>query len=484
MGRLNSHRGSLGSIASEPARNAANAARCPSRLALSSRSASARALSLYHSRRQWLQAVGLGVAAGSMSGWLPALAEQLGPDPRRRRHCILLWMSGGPSQTDTFDMKPGHENGGEFHEISTNVPGIKFSEHLPKLSLQADQLAILRGLSTKEGDHARGTYLMRTGYTPGGPINYPAIGATLSKELGEESDALPNYVSIAPYRAFAQEAFGSGFLGPGYSPLAVGATDVLGRPEADRAGRYAELRVDDLAADRSRMAQRVEFWESLQGSFLARHASPSPRDHDTVYRRAMRLMTSKAAGAFDLSQEPDAVRDAYGRGRFGQGCLMARRLIEQGVAFVEVTLGSLGGNTLGWDTHQDNFRTLRDLSAELDSGWSTLMSELAERGLLESTTIVWMGEFGRTPKINEAAGRDHFPAAWTCVLAGGGIRGGQAYGRTTSDGTAVEEGKVGVGDVLATLAAALGVSPETENLSPLGRPIRIAEGKVIKDVLL
>jgi uncharacterized protein (DUF1501 family) len=224
-------------------------------------------------------------------------------------------------------------------------------------------------------------------------------------------------------------------------------------------------------------------WRSLQTSFLATHRGPSPIAHQTVYERALKLMNSSAAKAFDLNEEPASVRDAYGRGRFGQGCLMARRLIEQGVSFVEVTLGSVGNDIFGWDTHQNNFTQVKTLSAELDSGWGTLMKELAERDLLDSTTILWIGEFGRTPKINPQAGRDHFPQAWTCVFAGGGIKGGQAYGKTSDSGEEVTEGKVDVPDILATLCAAVGVDPDTKNVSEQGRPIRIAEGSVIKEIV-
>lgn len=198
------------------------------------------------------------------------------------------------------------------------------------------------------------------------------------------------------------------------------------------------------------------------------------------------MMKSEAAQAFNLSKEADSVRDAYGRGRFGQGCLMARRLVERGVPFIEVSLGGFGGGALGWDTHQNNFNRVKELSGELDSGWSMLMSELKDRGLLETTTIVWMGEFGRTPKIRRpgaAAGRDHYPRAWTTVLAGGGIKGGQAFGKTSADGTTVAEGKVDVPDLLATLCKALGIDPRGQNISELGRPIRIAEGKPIEDII-
>lgn len=441
-------------------------------------------------RRTFLKSAAAGVLALGSQHWFHAVADQLASSTSRRRHCIVLWMNGGPSQMDTFDMKPGHANGGQFKEIQTSVPGLRISEHLPRLASMMDDLAILRGLSTKEGDHGRGTYLMRTGHPPAGPVRYPTIGASLSKELGSTRDELPNYVSIAPYRAFNQEAFEPGFLGPRFAPLTVGASDIV-QPAPDDAGDgqqgYAPLRVDDLAfptkLEPSQAAGRLQLWNSLQKGFLRRHSGASPGAHDTVYRRAMRLMNSQSTKAFDLSEESDKVRDAYGRGRFGQGCLLARRLVERGVAFVDVTLGSLTGGSIGWDTHQDNFTAVKELSTELDAGWSTLMAELRERGLLESTTILWMGEFGRMPLINSMGGRDHYPNAWTCVLAGGGIRGGQAHGRTSADGMQVEEGKVAVGDVLATLCESLGVSPDEENDSEQGRPIRIAEGEAIAEVL-
>jgi hypothetical protein len=438
------------------------------------------------SRRQWLQAASLGMLGASASGWFPLLANELAADPRRRRHCILLWMTGGPTQTDTFDMKPGHANGGEFKEVATKAPGLRFSEHLPKLGEMADKLAVVRSLSTKEGDHGRGTYVVRTGQKPQGPVQYPAIGSSLSKALGSLEEAVPRYVSISPYRAFNQAAFSPGFLGPRYAALTVGATDLVQAAPAVADG-YAELKVDDLTpaagVGRPQFAGRVDLWRTLESKFVAAHRGQSPAAHQTVYERALKLMDSSAAKAFDLSDEKPAVRDAYGRGRFGQGCLMARRLIESGVSFVEVTLGGQSENTFGWDTHIGNFAAVKSLSTELDNGWGTLMKELGERGLLESTTILWIGEFGRTPTINMQAGRDHFPAAWTCVFAGGGIRGGQAHGKTSDSGEEVTEGKVDVPDVLATLCAAVGVDPDEKNVSEQGRPIKIADGQPIRGIL-
>ncbi len=440
------------------------------------------------SRRSFLARTSILSALGySASGWFPLLADEVAAKSSSRRHCILLWMSGGPSQTDTFDMKPGHANGGEFKEIETAAPGLRFSEHLPQLAQQAEHIAVIRGLSTKEGDHGRGTYLMRTGRRPQGPVPYPSIGSALSKELARPSDSFPNYVSIAPYQAVNQEAFSPGFLGPKYAPLTVASYNRFRTGDQENAADYADLRVSDLQAPSDLTAEtirtRLDLWNVLQGDFLSRKGKPpAPVAQDTVYRRALEMMQSAAARAFNLSEEPASVRDAYGRGQFGQGCLMARRLVEQGVAFVEVSLGSFGGGAT-WDTHSGNFPTVKQLSAELDKGWGTLMAELKDRGLLESTTVVWMGEFGRTPKINQSAGRDHYPAAWSCVLAGGGIRGGQAFGKTGPDGMNVVEGKVDVGDVLATISQALGVPPGTENTTPDGRPIKIAEGKQIEDLL-
>jgi uncharacterized protein (DUF1501 family) len=429
-----------------------------------------------------LRASGLGLVGASLSGWFPALAYAQADDPRRKRHCILLWMSGGPSQLDTFDPKPDHPNGGEFKPINTSAPGLQISEHLPKLAALGQHLVPIRSLSTKEGDHGRGTYLMRTGHVPGGPVEYPTLGSLISKELEDAENELPSFVSISPYQIFNPAAFGPGFLGPRYAPATVGAS-----APATASGGYAELKLDDLSlpggVNEERAMRRMKLWNSLEQEFLASRPSESASAHALVYQRASRLMRSKAAAAFDLEQEPAAVRDAYGRGRFGQGCLLARRLIERGVAFVEVSLGAFEQNAIGWDTHQNNFATVRSLSGELDAGWATLLSELADRGLLESTTILWMGEFGRTPRINEQGGRDHFPNAWSCVLAGGGVKGGQAYGATSSDGMTVADKQVAAPDVLATLCAALGIDPETENTGEIGRPIKIAEGQPIREIL-
>jgi hypothetical protein len=220
----------------------------------------------FHSRRDFLQAASLGLLGASASGWFPLLADELAKNSKRRRQCILLWMTGGPTQTDTFDMKPGHANGGQFKEVATKVPGLRFSEHLPKLGAMADQLCVVRGLSTKEGDHGRGTYVVRTGQKPQGPIQYPAIGASLSKALASGDDAVPHYVSISPFRTFNQAAYSPGFLGPRYAALTVGATDGPAAQTPAAAGGYAQLKVDDLSpvVDQSQLAGRIDLWRQFE----------------------------------------------------------------------------------------------------------------------------------------------------------------------------------------------------------------------------
>lgn len=434
-------------------------------------------------RRQWLGSLAASLAGVSASGWFPAFAQdQLATAKKNSRHVILLWMSGGPTQTDTWDMKPGHANGGEFQEIQTASTGLRFSEYLPKLAAMSDELAVLRGLSTQEGDHGRGTYLMRTGYVPSGPVRYPCIGSSIANQLGGPPDGLPGCVSIGAFRTFNEDAFSAGFLGPKMQPLMVGASDMPGAMR-DGGDGFPQLRVQGMTKpghlSDERMQKRLAMWKNLQSGFLATHQTGAATTHNMIYENAVRLMNSDDSRAFDLSKEPVELREAYGRSSFGQGCLLARRLIEHGVSFIEVTLG--GG--AGWDTHTDNFNAVRRLSTELDNAWATLMKDLSDRGLLESTTILWMGEFGRTPQINGTTGRDHFPAAWSAVLAGGGIAGGQAYGRTNESGMSVEEGRMSAEDLLATLCVAAGIDHKQSQIDENGRPIRITEGTPVQAVL-
>ena len=421
------------------------------------------------SRRELLGLSLASVLGVSYSGWLPRLAAAAGPDAAKRgKSCILLWMNGGPSQTDTFDLKPGHANGGPFKEIATAAAGVRISEHLPGLAKQMNDLAIIRSLSTKEGEHGLATRLMLTGYAPQqAAVRYPSLGSLLSKELGSEESDLPNFVSLSPFRMAD-----AGFLGPNYSPLTVSGA-------SDDPNTRANLALEDLAPPRDRgdRTQRNQFdiLRFMQKEFEGGDAGDAAKAHRASYAKAMRMVETQARKAFELNEEKPELRDAYGRNRFGQGCLLARRLVERGVAFVEVTLSGAPGNVAGWDTHANNFEQVKALSEVLDPAWSTLMEDLRTRGLLDSTLVVWMGEFGRTPKINPNTGRDHFPLAWSVVLGGAKVKGGQTIGKTSKDAQEVADRPVQVADLYATICAVLGIDYKKENVSPEGRPIPIVD---------
>ncbi len=431
------------------------------------------------SRRRSLQAIMAGTLGISNSGWLPQLATAAADDPLRKRNCILLWMNGGPSQTDTFDPKPDHPNGGPFKTISTSTAGLFLSEHLPKLATHSNDLAVIRSMETREGDHGRATFHLRTGNLPQGAIQFPVLGALVAHERQQNLD-LPGYVSVTTPRLFSPESISAGFLGPKFSPLMVGQRDATLGFQAESGG--TSLKVQDLERPRRidslRSQQRLDLLADLTEEFMGTHPGLGTSGHRSAYEQANRLMKPEAARAFDIDDEPAALRDQYGRNRFGQGCLLARRLIERGVPFVEVTLG-------GWDTHDDNFTQVANLCRTLDPAWSTLLDDLRSRGLLEETLVVCMGEFGRTPGINPRQGRDHYPNAWSVVLSGGGVKGGSVVGRTSRDGMTVEDRSTSVPDILATILLALGLDPKKQNMSNVNRPIRLADpdAKPVTEIL-
>jgi uncharacterized protein (DUF1501 family) len=344
------------------------------------------------------------------------------------------------------------------------------------MAKQMKHLAIVRSMATKEGDHGRATLHIRTGNLPQGGIEFPTFGALVSKERADQNGDLPGYVSINP-RGFGTAALSAGFLGSRYSPLVVGEAGSGYGGEENGALRVENLGLPSgIHADRA--AARRALLEETEADFLTSRPGTATESHTSAYRRAVRLMKESAAKAFDLSAETVAVRDRYGRNRIGQGCLLARRLVERGVPFVEVTFG-------GWDTHDNNFAQVESLCGTLDPAWAALMTDLSDKGLLETTTIVWMGEFGRTPGINPRTGRDHYPNAWSVVLGGGGIAGGRTVGKTSADGMTVEEQPVAVPDLLATICRAIGIDPTKQNMSNVNRPIRIVDpaGKPISEAL-
>jgi hypothetical protein len=404
-------------------------------------------------RRDLLKLTAAGVGGACLSGWMGVLAARAAAQGTKHKSCVLLWMDGGPSHKDTFDLKPGTKDGGDFKAIDTNVAGIQISEHFEKTAKLMDKSVILRGMSTGEGAHGRAKYYMHTGYREGqGGIVYPSLGSIVSKELGDPSFPLPNFVTVG------NRSYGAGFLGAKHHPL------VVSDPTRGVEGLKA-------AVNEKQFEERVDLLTELDAAFNRDYQSGQGADHKTTFERAVTMMKSKEARAFDLSQESAKSREAYGSGRFGEGCLLARRLIESGVKFVEVSLG-------GWDTHQDNFDRVKNLSRQVDPALSALIRDLDERKLLDETLIIWMGEFGRTPKINSRGakpGRDHYPRAWSIFMAGGGIKGGQVIGKTDKEGAEVVERKTSGLDFLASVCTVLGINYNKQNNTPNGRPIRIVD---------
>ncbi|MCZ2340403.1 MAG: DUF1501 domain-containing protein [Bacteroidales bacterium] len=417
-------------------------------------------------RRDWLGTAALGVV-GSSSGWMHTLAAAA---KRPKKSVILLWLNGGPSTIDLWDMKPGHANGGPFRAIRTPAAGLQLSEHLPKLAALGSQLALVRSMTSQEGDHGRAAVFVRTGYTPQGGILFPVLGSLVAHALYDPANDLPGFVSIAVPR-FAT-APGGGFLGPRFGPLTIGSgatsPDGLTVPYLRRMTGVTKM----AQVSRFQLLQKLETLAVKKRPGAIADAARAATDS------AARLMQPSATETFFLEHEDTKLRDAYGRTVFGQGCLLARRLVEKGVSFVEVSLD-------GWDTHLNNFEQIKGLCATLDAGFAALLADLQSRGLLDSTLVVCMGEFGRTPKINGANGRDHWPQAWSVALAGGGVPGGQVIGKTSADGSAVTDHPVTVPDLIATICTAIGIDPSGQNPSNVGRPIRVADpaAKPIQELL-
>jgi len=403
-------------------------------------------------RRDFLKAIPAAAAAAGVLSWSDLMSVRAADLRKSGKACILLWMQGAPSQFETFDPKPGHANGGETKAIKTSVNGIEISENLPQVAEAMGDLCVIRSMNSREGQHPRATYLMHTGYLPSAAVKYPTLGSIVAKELGNPASDLPSFVRIGNSR-FSD---GAGLLGVDYDPLVMPAA---GRPPENTS----------LASPEPRFQRRLGLLEQMQTDYANHGGKQAVSDHQKVYAQAAKLVLSPKMQRFDISQEPQAAKDAYGSSPFGQGCLLARRLIETGVTFVEVSLGN-------WDTHQDNFNRTRTLCEQLDQPYAALLADLKQRGMLDSTLVVWMGEFGRTPRINPNTGRDHYPRAFSAVLAGGGVKGGQVIGATDAGGDNVQGKPVGVNDMLRTICHSLGIDAKKENMSSVGRPIKIVDG--------
>lgn len=379
----------------------------------------------------------------------PVLAEEI---KRQEKHVILLWLAGGASQMETWDPKPGRPTGGPFKAIDTAVPGIRISELLPKLAQRMQHTAIIRSLNTKNADHGGGASLMETGRRNEAGLQYPDLGAVLARELGRADSQVPDYVSM--YTSSEGRRKGtSGFLGARYAPMFL---DKELMPENMR-------RLEGLTDLDHK--ERADLRDLLHKQFARGRDSSSLGSHNGAYQRVRGLMASEKL--FDIAQEPQSMRDKYGPSQFGEQVLVARRLIEAGVPFVKVARA-------WWDSHGQNFETHLELCSELDHVMSTLIDDLKDRGLLEKTLIITLGEFGRTPQINPSLGRDHFASAWSTSLTGCGVKGGSVFGKSDEDGHKVIDGEVSAPELFATIFRALGINHQ-KNYIVGARPVPLTD---------
>jgi hypothetical protein len=430
------------------------------------------------SRRQFLRVGGLSALGLSLPAFLRLRHQAAASTPAPRRaafNCILLWMQGGPSHIDTFDPKPGApaEVRGDFGTIPTRLPGIRVCEHLPLLARQFDKLSLIRGHDPKNGSHGVADHLMMSGRPFNPAMAFPCYGSVVARERGYRDGMFP-FVQLGRNIDRRFNGGVAGFLGDQYNPF-----------EVHEDASSPAFRVRDLSLPAGPAADRLRRRHAMLGemdrprSESETTVSPAVQARDAFYQRAYSLITSPTARrAFAIEQEPVRVREAYGRNSLGQACLLARRLIEGGVHFVTVTDG-------GWDTHQNNFRSLRErLLPRLDRAYAALLQDLHDRGLLDSTLVVWFGDFGRTPKVNPSAGRDHWSTAGVACMGGGGVRLGQVVGATNAQGEVVVDSPVTPQDLAATIYHALGIPLHTWYRAQDGRPIELVpEGRPVRQLV-
>jgi hypothetical protein len=402
------------------------------------------------SRRGFVRSIAAGAGLAGL-GWTDLMALSADDMRKRRMSVIVLWMQGGPSQFETFDPKPEHANGMSTKAIETAVPGIRIAEGWEKTAAMMKDIALVRSMTSKEGNHQRATYAVHTGYVPTGTVKHPSFGSLCASELGDPNFDLPQIVAVGNQGIAGA---GAGFLGVQYEPFLV--EDAQEMP----------TNVESAVAT-ARFNRRLAVLEKLEKAGFGKSSGAGRvKEHQALYKQTAGMVLSPRVRAFDLEDEASEVRDAYGRNPFGQGCLLARRLVEQGVTFVEV-------RSNGWDMHRGLKETMARNSSQVDMGMATLIHDLKQRNLLDTTLVVWMGEFGRTPKVNPNAGRDHYPRAFNVAVAGGGIKGGQVIGATSKDGTEVVESPASIQDLLRTFCDTLKINASKENISPQGRPLKI-----------
>ncbi len=410
------------------------------------------------SRRHFLQHVaGASALAVPALNFTAAMRAHAAALQKNQKAVILLWMGGGPATIDIWDLKPGSVNGGPFQPIATTGQ-MQISEHLPLMAQQMHHMSLVRSMSTREADHGRGRYYMHTGYVPNPNVQHPSYGSVVAHELEPTRGDLeiPAFVSVGGGSA------GPGFLGMAYAPFVVNSN-----------GQVKDLQ---MGIDAGRVQDRLRLLAQLEKGFIRQNRGSGPEEHAKVLQKTQRLMTSKQMDAFKVNLEPAGVREQYGNTNFGRGCLMARRLVETGVPFIEVDLG-------GWDTHSDNFGRLETKLPEMDQAMAALVSDLEQRGMLDNVAIVWLGEFGRTPRINGNAGRDHWARSWSVAVGGAGFQRGIVVGQTNADGTAVETEPYTSEDLMASVLHSIGISLDTRFTANNGRPMKIANGgRLIKEL--
>lgn len=411
-----------------------------------------RRMFLSHAAKTFLGVGALPIAGRSAN----ADADTSLPTGGTAKRVIYLYMSGGMSHLDTFDPKPGADTQGPVESIESNAPGILVSEYFPLMAKQMDKVAVINSMNSTQGAHAQGRYFMHTSYFMRGTIQHPDMGAYSALLLPNFDERLPSNVKIGGNSS----GLGGGFLEAKYAAVPIGD------PEAGL--QHSEL---PKQMTESRFERRLARVRQMNQQFGRRYNTKSVRAYAGMYDDAVRLMKSEDLKAFDLSLESDSTRERYGEDKFAQGVLLARRLAEHDVRYIEVDYG-------GWDTHTDNFTRVGEQGAILDQAMAALLTDLSERGLLDETLVVLATEFGRTPEIvaERNNGRNHYPKAFSCLLAGGGIQGGQRYGKTDKEGREVTADPVTVPDFNATIAYALGLPLDEKVYSPSKRPFTVADG--------
>lgn len=379
----------------------------------------------------------------------------------KAKRAIFVYLAGGPPHIDLWDPKPGRATGGPLTPVATAIPGVHLGQHLPQVAAQMRRFALIRSMTSKEGNHSRARTLVHTAYPPEATVRHPSFGSAISAEAGPKEFDLPNFVSIGPQQD------GPAFLGVAHNPFSVNDPN---RPVENLTYH------DDVG--RERTEKRLALLEEMQRDFAASHGSGVTAGRDDMFDKAKKMMDSRLREAFDLAKEDAKLRDAYGRTKTGQGCLMARRLVEAGVSCVEVVVD-------GWDLHDDCFNRAAARCGELDPALATLLEDLSSRGMLESTLVTCFGEFGRTPRINERNGRDHWARAWSALVAGGGTLPGQVIGETDADGAEPKQRPVSVPDLYASFWHAFGVDPWKEYTAN-DRPIFLTpkEGRVVRELFV